>query len=61
LAAGQPLEDYLEARFFKPLGMVGTRLRRCHHDVIPDKSTGYVAKDDGVLEHGRLAAELSKT
>lgn len=54
---GQPVEDYIEAKFFRPLGMTNTRLRAGHYDVIPGLATGYVEKD-GAISRGRLTTEL---
>lgn len=58
MVSGQPLADYLNDRFFAPLGMTRTRLRSGHFDVVPQLATGYVAGADGALTRGRLAAEL---
>jgi CubicO group peptidase (beta-lactamase class C family) len=58
IAAGEPLETFLERRFFAPLGMTRTALRAGHHDVIEGLATGYVVKADGLLERGKMTAEL---
>lgn len=55
---GQPLGDFLQARFFDPLGMTRTRLRSGHFDVIPDLATGYIVDEAGALKRGRLTTEL---
>lgn len=57
--SGQPVADYLEARFFRPLGMTRTRLRGGHHDVIEGMATGYVVDQAGDLKRGRITTELS--
>ena len=57
-AAGQPAEDYIEAGFFRPLGMTNTKLRAGHHDVIPGLATGYVERD-GAISRGSMTTELS--
>lgn len=56
--SGQPLAEYLNDRFFAPLGMTRTRLRSGHFDMVPDLATGYVVGADGAMTRGRLAAEL---
>lgn len=58
IAAGEPLERFLDRRFFAPLGMMRTALRAGHHDVIEGLATGYVVKKDGRLERGKMTAEL---
>ena len=57
-AAGEPLEDYLDRRFFAPLGMTRTRLRPGQFDVIPHAVTGYVDRGEGRLERGRMTQDL---
>ena len=57
-AAGEPLEAYLDHRFFAPLGMTRTALRPGQFDVIPHAATGYVDHGDGILRRGRMTQEL---
>ncbi|WP_102107623.1 serine hydrolase domain-containing protein [Oceaniglobus roseus] len=56
-AAGERIEDYIERRFFTPLGMTSTKLRPGHHDVIPHLAAGYVEKD-GKISRGQITTEL---
>jgi CubicO group peptidase (beta-lactamase class C family) len=55
---GEAVADFLDRRFFRPLGMTRTRLRAGHHDVIEDLASGYVVKPGGRLERGRMTAEI---
>ncbi len=56
-ASRQPLADYVDERFFAPLGMTSTRLRAGHHDVIPGLASGYVEKDCAITR-GQMTTEI---
>lgn len=50
--SGQPLEDFLKARIFEPVGMVDTRLRRLDTDLLPNSATLHLPTPDGGWTRG---------
>lgn len=56
---GRGLAELLDEAFFRPLGMVNTRMVSGYHHVIDNMATGYLTRPDGVFEKGQMAMTLS--
>ncbi len=46
---GEPLGDFLQRRFFAPLGMTRTRMVATTTEVVPGLCTGYLPRDGGFI------------
>ena len=57
--AGKPLEDVLDARIFRPLGMTKTMLLRDRATLVPDFATPHLRRADGGIVRAAFATAVS--
>ena len=56
--SGQPFHHYMRENVFDPIGMTRTMVRPSPNHMVPEKSEGYTAGDEGYLELGDLGGAV---